>query len=48
MRREAKEVDFRFRGNEKEKEMMEEGMKGSAVVLLSGGLDSTLAVKMMV
>ena len=48
MRREAKEVDSRLRGNDKEKEMMEEGMKGSAVVLLSGGLDSTLAVKMMV
>ena len=30
------------------KEMMEEGMKRAAVVLLSGGLDSTLAVKMMV
>lgn len=30
------------------KEIMGEGMKRSAVVLLSGGLDSTLAVKMMV
>ena len=30
------------------RKMIEKGIKRSAVVLLSGGLDSTLAVKMMV